>query len=158
MDLADLLIRRIEESDIAELYNIERLSFTSPWSFKSLMSELTNPLAVYFAAELEGQVVGYIGMYKILDEGHITNLAVKPAYQLLGIAKRLLNTLCDFAEKNNMSLLTLEVRPSNYPAISLYESFNFKNVGMRKNYYSAPTEDAYIMTREHNLALNSGEV
>ena len=93
-------------------------------------------------------MVGYAGLQVILDEGYITNVAVRPECRRNGIAGKLLQVFLDFAQAHQLAFLTLEVRASNYGAIALYGSRGFRSVGRRKNYYEHPREDAIIMTRE----------
>jgi ribosomal-protein-alanine N-acetyltransferase len=102
-------------------------------------------------------VVGYAGVQVILDEGYITNIAVRPECRRQGIAAKLLQVFMDFAKANQLSFLTLEVRASNYDAIALYGSRGFRSMGRRKNYYEHPREDALIMTREFTNGTASTE-
>lgn len=114
-----------------------------------LLSELQNPPAVYLVAEGDdGTVLGYAGMHCVLDEGYITNVAVLPARRKEGVASAILLKLLARARLRGLQFLTLEVRESNTPAISLYEKFGFAPVGRRKNYYTEPTEDALLLFRE----------
>lgn len=128
---------------------LERECFSNPWSIESLAGELENPLAVYcVAGEVGGtELAGYAGMHHIIDEGHITNIAVGAPWRRRGVASRLLRALLDYAEQRGLRLLTLEVRPSNLPAITLYEAFGFRHAGTRRNYYRSPLEDALILTK-----------
>ena len=98
-------------------------------------------------AKADGKTVGYGGMYTVLDEGYITNIGVMPDYRRRGIGAKLVSKLIDYSVRNSLSFLSLEVRVSNIAAIKLYDSFGFKEVGKRKNFYSNPKEDALIMTR-----------
>lgn len=126
---------------------LERECFAVPWSLDSLTGELSNPLAVCYTASLHGILVGYAGMHHVLDEGHITNIAVTAARRKQGVASALLRALLRYAEENGLRLVTLEVRASNEAAIALYRSHRFEPVGVRKGYYRGPAEDAVIMTR-----------
>jgi ribosomal-protein-alanine N-acetyltransferase len=132
-------------SDIDRLVPIELASFTVPWTRQMLEDELYNGNAYYLVAEYRGQVAGYAGMWKIIDEGHITNIAVDPAFRRLGLASLLLEDLIAYAKAQGIQALTLEVRVSNTPAISLYEGKGFKVEGRRRKYYSDNNEDALIM-------------
>ena len=127
---------------------LEQECFASPWSLDSLAEELSNPLAVFYTAETAGKIVGYVGMHHIIDEGYITNIAVAERFRGAGVARALLARLAAYAEENDLQMITLEVRPSNAPAIGLYESFGFERTGGRKDFYTNPTEDALIMTRK----------
>lgn len=130
---------------IGELYLLEKASFSEPWSEMTFLKELENPQAHYLIAMKEGRLVGYAGMWVILDEGHITNIAVAKEWRGHGIGKKLVNTLIEKAHQMGLIGLTLEVRKSNVSAIGLYEALGFVNVGERKRYYNYPTEDATIM-------------
>ena len=133
---------------IAEINELEKLCFSLPWSRQALISQLPDaphlPLA---ALRDDGQVLGYVGMMYVLDEGYISNVAVSPEHRRLGIADALINALIDRANEKDLSFVTLEVRKSNVPAIELYIKNGFSEVGQRKNYYTKPTEDAILMTR-----------
>lgn len=111
-----------------------------------IRSELENPTARYFAAESDGQLIGYAGVQIVLDEGYITNIASRPDMRRQGVGNALLEALADLARKKDLSFLTLEVRLSNAPAIALYTRHDFVPVGVRKNYYHKPAEDALLMT------------
>ncbi len=132
--------------DIARL---EQICFSRPWSRRMLAEELENQCAAFLVAlEPEtNKVIGYAGLLVMADEGYITNVAVFPEYRRRGVAEQIIQVFCDFAQGNHLAFLTLEVRPSNAPAISLYNSFGFEEVGRRKNYYDLPREDALILTR-----------
>jgi ribosomal-protein-alanine N-acetyltransferase len=118
-----------------------------------LAEELDNLLSAFLVAlDDRDRVVGYAGVQVILDEGYITNIAVRPECRQQGIAGKLLQVFLDFAQANKLAFLTLEVRASNHTAIMLYGSRGFRSVGRRKNYYEHPKEDAIIMTREFNDA------
>ena len=126
---------------------LERICFSDPWSRQLLASELDNDLSAFLVAlDDEGQVAGYAGLQVILDEGTITDIAVRPDCRRRGVASQLLKVFLDFARGNRLAFLTLEARASNYAAIALYGSRGFRGVGRRKNYYEHPREDAVIMT------------
>ena len=128
---------------------LERICFSAPWSRNMLAEELDNALSAFLVAlDGDGKVVGYAGVQVILDEGYITNVAVRPEWRRRGVAGKLLQVFLDFAQANRLAFLTLEVRESNYGAIALYGSRGFRSVGRRRNYYEHPREDAVIMTRE----------
>ena len=132
-----------------EVAELERSCFSVPWSRNMLAEELDNLLSAFLVAlDDSGKVVGYAGVQVILDEGYITNVAVRPECRRQGIAAKLLQVFLDFARANQLAFLTLEVRASNYDAIALYGSRGFRSVGRRKNYYEHPKEDAIIMTLE----------
>ena len=140
-----------------EVAELERICFSTPWSRNMLAEELDNALSAFLVAlDESGKVVGYAGLQVVLDEGYITNVAVRPECRRQGIAGKLLQVFLDFAQGNHLAFLTLEVRASNYDAIALYGSRGFRSVGRRKNYYEHPREDAIIMTKEfeHHGAEN----
>ena len=125
---------------------LEAVCFSDPWSLNSILGELFNPDAYYLTARQSGQVLGYIGMHKVLDEGYITNVAVSPDSRRQGIAKALLAALINYARAQAMAFLTLEVREGNQRAICLYSGEGFVRAGLRKGYYRHPPEDALLMT------------
>ena len=132
-----------------EVAELERICFSAPWSRNMLAEELDNALsAMLVALDDSGRVVGYAGVQVILDEGYITNVAVRPECRRQGIAGKLLDVFLNFAQGNRLAFLTLEVRASNEAAIILYGRHGFRGVGRRRNYYEHPREDAIIMTRE----------
>ena len=132
-----------------EVAALERECFTTPWSRNMLAEELDNALSAFLVALDEtDRVVGYAGLQVVLDEGYITNVAVRSDCRRRGIAGKLLEVFERFAEGNHLAFLTLEVRASNYAAIALYGRHGYRGVGRRTNYYEHPKEDAVIMTRE----------
>ena len=132
-----------------EIAALERVCFPDPWSRQMLAEELDNALSAFLVAlDSEGKVAGYAGLQVILDEGTVTNIAVRPDCRKQGVASQLLQVFLNFAQGNRLAFLTLEVRASNYDAIALYGSRGFRSVGRRKNYYEHPREDAIIMTLE----------
>lgn len=139
---------------LEELEKLERLCFSQPWSRKMLAEELENQCAAFLVAQDgdTGKVVGYAGLLVVADEGYITNVAVFPEYRRRGVAAQLLSVFENFARGSHLAFLTLEVRPSNTAAIALYESFGFRQVGRRKNYYDLPKEDALILTKTYGEA------
>jgi ribosomal-protein-alanine N-acetyltransferase len=134
------------ERNLDAVLGIENLSFASPWSKNSFLYELQeNKRAVYLAASEEERIIGYIGMWVILDEGHITNLAVHPDYRRHGVAWRLIETLTVTAADRGLARLTLEVRRTNFTAQQLYLKAGFVSAGVRPRYYRDNDEDALIM-------------
>ena len=141
-----------------EVAELERICFSTPWSRNMLAEELDNALSAFLVAlDDSDQVVGYAGLQVVLDEGYITNVAVRPECRRQGIASKLLQVFLDFAEANQLAFLTLEVRASNYDAIALYGTRGFRSVGRRKNYYEHPREDAIIMTKEFDHGTETTE-
>lgn len=132
-----------------EVAELERICFPDPWSRNMLAAELDNALSAFLVAlDDEGRVAGYAGLQVVLDEGTITNVAVRPECRRQGVAHQLLQVFLNFAQGHRLAFLTLEVRASNYGAIALYGELGFRSVGRRKNYYEHPKEDALIMTKE----------
>ncbi len=127
---------------------IETLSFKIPWSRSAFIDELTtNQMAVYVVAVSGREIIGYGGLWRILDEGHITNIAVHPEFRRCRAGSRIMDKLLEICQREGIKSLTLEVRKSNIPAQRLYENYDFKAEGIRKGYYSDTGEDALIMWR-----------
>ena len=123
-----------------------------------LAEELDNALSAFLVAlDGGGRVAGYAGLQVVLDEGTITNIAVRPEYRRQGVARQLLDVFLNFAWGNRLAFLTLEVRASNYGAIALYGELGFRAVGRRKNYYEHPKEDALIMTKEFDYGTETAQ-
>lgn len=138
----------MDRSHIDQIAALERACFSTPWSENLLTDALFDPQASFIVAEDgEGGVLGYAGLHVVLDEGYIDNIAVEEAARRHGVASALLDVFCRFGQAN-LAFLTLEVRASNAAAIALYQKHGFAQVGLRKNYYQNPREDAIIMTRE----------
>ena len=149
--MSKIYLEPLKKSHIKGIISIERSCFTIPWSNDSFMQELKNEIAYYIVAVQDGNVIGYGGMWIILDEAHITNVAVSPQLQRQGIAKMIIERLIECAEEANVFSMTLEVRMSNHPAISLYRKYDFEDAGIRKEYYENNNEDALIMWRKSFL-------
>ena len=147
--MSQLIIRQAEERDIKAIEGQEQVCFTDPWSYESLEHDiLNNKLSFYIVAEVEGVVCGYVGIWNIVDEGHITNVAVSPDYRRKHIASNMLDVLIASCEEAGVERFTLEVRAGNEPAKALYAGKGFKEVSVRKGYYQDNGEDAIIMWRE----------
>ena len=146
-----MMIVRMNESHVKAVAELEKLCFSDPWSENSVASELKNKLALWLVAEEEGRVAGYIGSQTCTDESDVMNVAVHPDFRRRGIAETLVNALVDELKAIESRCLTLEVRASNVPAISLYEKLGFAEAGRRKNYYRNPREDALIMRKEWEI-------
>ena len=137
---------------------LERICFSDPWSRNLLAAELDNDLSAFLVAlDGEGEVAGYAGLQVVLDEGTVTNIAVRPDCRRRGVASQLLQVFLNFAQGNRLAFLTLEVRASNYDAIALYGSRGFRSVGRRQNYYEHPREDAVIMTKEFDYGAETSD-
>lgn len=137
----------MREEHLCALTELERLCFSQPWSCQGLAAELENPSARFYTAlSPEGEVAGYVGMHLVLDEGYLANLAVFPQFRGQGAARALLAALQGLEKEVPLAFISLEVRESNLPAIRLYERMGFQPVGVRKNFYTLPDENALIMT------------
>lgn len=135
----------MNKSHIDGIMEIEKDSFAIPWSRAAVEKELSNNLAIYAVVKENDKVVGYGGMWHVVNEGHITNIAVHKDYRRKGIGNIIVNKLIEIAEEKEMIGLTLEVRKSNLPALELYRKNGFKLEGIRPEYYEDNKEDAYIM-------------
>ncbi len=138
-------LRPMQSEDVEAVVRIEESLFSQPWSRQGFLDSLQADNTIYLVALADGEVVGYCGLLQVLDEADVTNVAVDEAFHRKGIARALLQELFVQAQKRGVLALTLEVRKSNIPALSLYESLGFKNCGVRRNFYEKPTEDAVIM-------------
>ena len=145
-----MTIERMKEGHVAAVAELEKLCFADPWSEKSIASELNNPLALWLVAVEDGSLCGYIGSQSVMGESDMMNVAVHPDHRRKGVGEMLVLALCEALSKENASL-ALEVRASNAPAIALYEKLGFAQVGLRKNYYRNPKEDACILRKEWTL-------
>ncbi|WP_294909492.1 ribosomal protein S18-alanine N-acetyltransferase [uncultured Ruminococcus sp.] len=140
-------IEKMTSGHLDDVYIIETECFSHPWSKQSLEEEMNNETSLFLVAKEENEVIGYIGMSIVIDEGYIFNVAVRENHRNKGVATALINELVTYGKKNNFSFITLEVRESNLPAISLYSKFGFIKAGERKDYYSNPKENAILMTK-----------
>lgn len=140
-----LEIRRMSIEDLDRVMEIERESFSVPWTRQDFIESINKSTALYLVAESEQTVVGYCGLWGVIDEGQINNVAVCKEYRGQSVGTRLLETLLLEGTKEGLLAYTLEVRTSNLPAISLYKKIGFEEAGIRKNYYTNPKEDALIM-------------
>lgn len=142
----NVTIEKMKMEHLAEVLEIEKSSFPNPWSWQSFRYEVQeNAKALYLVAVHENKVIGYIGNWFVLNEGHITNLAVHPCYRGKGMGKKLIVTLLKIGARENIASYTLEVRVSNIVAQRLYRRLGFQEAGIRKNYYQNNQEDALIM-------------
>ena len=147
LDSITMEILPMKEEHIKEIAEIEKQCFSVPWSENGLSAELTNETAHFLSAVSGEKVLGYIGIHEICGEAYITNVAVRPDYRRLGIGETLIDAATNGAKERECEFISLEVRISNTPAIELYKKEGYNVVGQRKNFYSNPTEDAYIMTK-----------
>ena len=140
-------IRNAGMEHLEQLEVLEQKCFSIPWTQEQLQSQLPDGQHCFLIAVAEDSVLGYVGMMHVLDEGYISNVAVSPAVRRNGIADALMIEILQCAEKLMLSFVTLEVRESNIPARNLYEKHGFQAVGLRKNYYDSPKENAILMTK-----------
>lgn len=141
----EMRIETMTAAHVPQIAQLERQTFSDAWSQRSIASELENELSLWLVALDGDRVAGYIGSQTVLGEADMLNLAVSPEYRRQGIGRALVEELI---ARLNAHCLTLEVRVSNAPARQLYESMGFVQVGMRKNYYEKPREDALILRKE----------
>ncbi|HAE91546.1 ribosomal protein S18-alanine N-acetyltransferase [Tissierella praeacuta] len=144
-----IIIRKMKEEDLDRIMEIEKDAFTTPWTREAFLLEITkNQLARYIVAEIDDVVVGYGGIWLILDEGHITNIAVESKYRNIGAGKAIVEALISLCIKQNIGGMTLEVRESNIVAQHLYKNYGFIESGIRPNYYADDNENAIIMWKK----------
>ena len=145
----EITVTEMTLADLDRVIEIEEKSFPTPWSRKAFYCELTqNIYAHYVVARCDGEVIGYGGMWVILDEAHVTNIAVHRDFRRRGIGRRILQELMNRARSRGAVRMTLEVRKSNIGAQRLYEQMGFVAKGLRKGYYSDLKEDAIIMWKD----------
>lgn len=140
-------IEKMTEPQLDRVCEIEKACFANPWSRQSLEAQLGSDTSLFFTAVEQGEVIGYIGMSAVVDEGYIFNVAAEEKHRRRGVGSALIGELVTYCQKHSFSFLTLEVRPSNQNAVSLYSKFGFIKVGERRDYYSNPRENALLMTK-----------
>lgn len=141
-----MTFRKMKTEDIDQVLHVETQSFTLPWSREAFYNELNhNQYAVYMVIEDEGKIAGYCGAWIVIDESHITNIAILPEYRGQKLGEALLRKMVEISIAMGVVRMTLEVRVSNVVAITLYEKLGFQKGGIRKNYYTDNLEDAYVM-------------
>ena len=148
--MSEPFIRPIREEDVDCIHEIEKLCFAMPWSKESILHDVKeNVVARWLVLDSgEGDVLAYAGMWFVLDEAHVCNVAVHPDHRRKGYGRMIFDALVELAQENSMSMMTLEVRRSNTAAQNLYHACGFLDVGYRKRYYEDNKEDALIMYRE----------
>lgn len=146
-----MIITKMLQCHVPQIAELEKLCFNDPWSENSIASELDNRLSCWLVAIADDKVVGYVGSQTVLGETDMMNIAIHPDYRNQGIATELISALIEALNERGSHSLMLEVRASNEPAKSLYLKMGFDVVGVRKNYYRNPREDALILRKEWNL-------
>ena len=144
-------IVEMKPAHVAQVAALEKLCFSDPWSENSVASELENELSLWLVAEEGETVLGYVGSQTVLDETDMMNVAVHPDHRRRGVAAALITELVSRLKMRGSRCLKLEARASNAPAIALYETLGFTQLGLRKNYYRNPKEDALILGKEWEL-------
>ena len=144
-------IVKMNSDHVSQVAALEAICFHDPWSEKSVASELTNPLSFWLVAMEEDRVAGYVGSQTVVGETDMMTVAVHPDFRRQGIAEALIIALVENLKAMESHCLTLEVRASNAPATALYEKLGFQQVGLRKNYYRNPKEDALILRKEWEI-------
>lgn len=142
-------VRRMNEFDIDGVLVVEEQSFTTPWSRAGFVAEMKNELSHYLVMVHHGQIIGYAGMWIIVDEAHVTNVAIVPEYRGQKLGEKLMSALIEHAKNRGALSMTLEVRASNAVAQAMYAKFGFVSRGVRRKYYTDTQEDALIMWCDH---------
>lgn len=146
-----MIVTVMQESHVSQIAKLEQLCFNDPWSENSIASELNNRLSLWLVAVEDECVIGYVGSQTVIGETDMMNIAVHPDYRKKGIGTALIVELIDALKARGSHSLMLEVRSSNISAISVYKNLGFLEVGLRRNYYRNPKEDALIMRKEWSL-------
>ncbi len=141
-------IVKMQIQHVAGIAELEQACFSDPWPASAIEPELSNPLSCWLVASEGEKVIGYVGSQTVLDGADMMNIAVSSAHRRQSIARNLIEALIPELKNKGAICLVLEVRASNYPAIALYESMQFKLIGRRPNYYRHPKEDALILRKE----------
>ncbi|MBR7798221.1 ribosomal protein S18-alanine N-acetyltransferase [Agaribacter marinus] len=144
--MSNVAIRKMEVADVQQVMEVEKASFTNSWTTDIFYQEITdNPHAYYFVMELDDTIVGYVGMWIVLDDVQITNIAIMPSFRGRRLGEKLFHYTIRYAIMKGVSRLSLEVRKSNMIAQKLYRKFGLVSGGIRKNYYTDNQEDAIVM-------------
>ena len=144
-----ILFKKVTEKTVEAVHELEQKCFSHPWTYNMLYTDICeNDITEYIIAEIDGQYVGYAGMWIIFDEAHITNICTHPDFRRKGIGAKLLSYMIKTASEKGACRMTLEVRVSNVAAMKLYESFGFHVCGKRTKYYSDNGEDAYVLWKD----------
>jgi ribosomal-protein-alanine N-acetyltransferase len=147
----EMIIRSMNAADLQAVHEIERLVFINPWTYESFERELTENknVARYLVIEIQGRVIGYGGMWLVMEEGHIPNIAIHPDYHGQGFGSALVDAMLITARDLGIMYITLECRKSNLSAMHVYERHGFTRVGLRKKYYEDNQEDAVLFVHEN---------
>lgn len=154
MQKVDYIIAWAKVSDSEQIASLEKKCFSSPWSVSQIENEILKENVIFLVAKKDDDILGYISGQLIIDEFYISNIAVAEEYRNLKIGSEILKELINCLRNKKCVFATLEVRESNINAIKLYEKFGFTNLGLRRNFYSAPKENAYIYTLFFNEEVN----
>ena len=147
----NIQISKLTKEDLPGIFEVEKESFPIPWPISSFEEELNNLLATYLVAKQDEKIIAYIGMWFVMDECHIMNIAVLKEYRRQGIASTLINEMFRLCKEHETHYVMLEVRKNNIPAQELYQKFGFTQEVIRKEYYKNPDgthEDAIVMSME----------
>lgn len=146
----EIVVRRMTLADAPGVHAIEQTTFPVPWSLHDFEKEMTvNRCARYMVAEREGRIIAFAGAWIVLDEAHVTKIAVAADCRRQGVGRAVTQALVQYAANLGVQYMTLEVRRSNEAAQQLYKQLGFVSVGVRKRYYADNGEDAYLMVLEH---------
>lgn len=140
-----VVVEPMKPEHVGAVHTIEQRTNPSPWSEQTFRGEIANRDAEYFVVKEGDTVVGFGGYWKVIDEAHITTVAIDPDRQGAGLGRKLMESLLEHARAAGMTCATLEVRAGNQRAIALYEKLGFVACGVRKRYYSDTKEDALVM-------------
>lgn len=145
--MSEILLREMQKKNIPDILKIERLCFTTPWTENAFLNELQKPYAISRIALINNKLVGYACANFVLNEAHILNLAIHPEFRRMKIGTALMHDMMNLLKKKGCRFIFLEVRTSSFGARKFYEYFGFKIVGLRRDYYQSPKEDAALMMR-----------
>lgn len=140
-----MIIRNMKEKDIPQVCMIEKETFSKSWKDHDFLASINSEDNIYLVAEEDGEILAYCGLWGVIEEGHINNVAVVKSHQKRGVAYKMLKELIERGRKKGLESFTLEVRVGNVNAINLYKKLEFKEIGIRPNFYDKPREDGLIM-------------
>ena len=139
------MIRLMKAADLEQVAELEKICFTESWSYGILEAGIHSSFDVYYVYEQNGQILGYCNLRLLAGEGEVQRIAVLPEYRRMGLARKMMEIMVDYARENHALSVSLEVRAGNHPARNLYETYGFTAEAVRKGYYRNPSEDAIIM-------------